>query len=261
MRKLGINTDFLSKELGFAAGYAAVAKAGFQSIFVCDENAEETEAHILAAKGAGLTVDFLHSPWHKINSLWLEGELGETILARLKQTVDICAKHGIPVAIVHLSSGEKAPCINDLGHRRFDELIAHAEEKGVKLAFENQRKLANIAFIFELHKENPTVGFCWDSGHESCFTMGKIDYMALFSDRLLALHLHDNEGVFDKDSHLLPFDSACDMARVAEKIKRSGYEGTVMLEIKREKYKDLSVEAFLARAYAAADKLRSMIDG
>ncbi len=261
MRTLGINTDCIGKDTSLAEGYAIVKAIGFDSIFVCDEDTALTERHIVAAKEAGLTVDFLHAPWHKINTVWLEGEMGDAVIARLTETLDLCAKHQIPIAIVHLSSGENAPCITDIGHRRFDKLVAHAASLGVKIAFENQRKLANLAFVMELYKGMDTVGFCWDSGHEACFTMGKIDYMGLFGDRTLALHLHDNEGIFDMDSHYLPFDSAGDFTVVARKIKQSSYKGTVMIEAIRSKYPDLSLEEYFRRAFLAAKKLRDMIDG
>ena len=261
MRKLGINTDFIGSYQDFDGGYAAVKAVGFDSIFVCDEDTALTERHIVAAKKAGLAVDFLHAPWHKINTVWLEGDMGDAVIARLTETLNLCAEHQIPIAIVHLSSGENAPCVTDIGHRRFDKLVAHAALLGVKIAFENQRKLANLAFVMELYKDKEAVGFCWDSGHEACFTMGKINFMGLFADRLLALHLHDNEGVYDLDSHYLPFDAQNDFSVVAEKIKRAHYPGTVMLEIKREQYKALSDEDFLRRALLAAEKLRGMIDG
>ena len=261
MRKLGICTDFIGKESSLEEGYALVRAKGFHSIFVCDEDATHTERHLVAAKAAGLSVDFLHAPWHKINTIWLDGEEGDGVIARLQQCLDIAAKHKIPAIIVHLSSGENAPCVSDIGRRRLDALVAHAEALGVKLAFENQRKLANLAFVFELYRDRDAVGFCWDSGHECCFTMKKIDFMGLFGSRLLALHLHDNESVYDLDSHLIPFDGTDDFKLVAKKIKTSGYEGTVMLELKRGAYPDLSDGAFLDRAFLAASRLRTLIDG
>jgi sugar phosphate isomerase/epimerase len=44
--------------------------------------------------------------------------------------------------------------------------------------------------------------FCYDSGHENCFTPGA-DFLAKYGDKLAALHHHDNDG--SSDQHLLPF--------------------------------------------------------
>ena len=186
------------------------------------------------------------------------------MLGRLEDCTVCASRLGVPTVIVHLSSGVNAPHVNDIGAARFDALIEKAGDVGVKLAFENQRKLANIAYIFEKYENTPHVGFCWDNGHEACFTLGKRDYMALFGDRLIALHLHDNSGEFDQDQHMFPFHANIDFGRVAQKIRNSGYEGTLMLESimgNNHRYDGYTPEQFFATAYEAAAKLRTLVDG
>ena len=102
--------------------------------------------------------------------------------------------------------------------------------KGVQIAFENQRKLANIAWTFEEIEDAPNVGFCWDTGHENCFTPGR-QYMPLFGKKLICTHIHDNNGVFDHDEHLLPFDGKLDFVRAARQIRESGFTGALVLEV------------------------------
>ena len=103
------------------------------------------------------------------------------------------------------------------------------------------------------------MGFCWDCGHEGCFTPGR-RYMPLFGDRLICTHIQDNEGIYNKDTHLIPFDGALDFGYVAEAL-RSAPEVPLTLELKRKAvpYEGMSDEDYLARAAAAVKRLRDMI--
>jgi sugar phosphate isomerase/epimerase len=166
-------------------------------------------------------------------------------------------------AFKHLSSGMKPPSLTDIGRGRFIALVEHAAAKGVQIAFENQRKLANIAWTFEEFEDAPNVGFCWDTGHEACFSPGR-QYMPLFGQRLICTHIHDNSGEFNRDEHLLPFDGKLDFERIARQIRESGFTGSLMLEAiaaNSHLYDDMTCEAYLERAAASVRKLRDMVDG
>ena len=263
MRKLGI-------KLGAYKGIPAeeqikyIKAAGFDSVFTDFEGYEKNALLAKEIANAGLDYETIHAPFDGINNMWYAGEEGDKMLARLEDCTVCASKLGVPVVVIHLSSGVSAPHINDIGIARFDKLIETAGKVGVKLAFENQRKLANIAYIFERYENVPQVGFCWDCGHESCFTLGKRDYMALFGDRLIALHLHDNCGEFNRDQHMMPFHSKIDFGKVAEKIRNSGFSGTLMLETAMSasnRYDGYSPEQFFSEAYAAVSKLRTLVDG
>ena len=88
--------------------------------------------------------------------------------------------------------------------------------------------------------------------------------MPLFGDRLILTHIHDNYGIFNDDKHMIPFDASMNFERVAEHIRNSGFEGTVMLELSSTKsplYADMSVDEYIQRAAKAARRLADMIDG
>lgn len=233
MRRTGINYS-PTKGLTVNDSVLLIRAAGFDCVFTGFKDRRSVLNYANVFSSSGLLYESVHAPFDGINSIWLDGDAGETMLGRLIDCMDACADAGVPIMVAHLSSGKNAPCVRDVGRARWDSLVAHAVRTGVKIAFENQRKLANLAFVMELYADIPEVGFCWDCGHESCFTPG-IEYMPLFGKRLIYTHIHDNFGpgeVNDGDIHYLPFDGGIDYGRVAEHIRRSGFAGTLTLEVK-----------------------------
>lgn len=209
---------------------------------------------------ANIQLESLHAPFSHINDIWLDKKEGEQMLSELFEAVDNCQKYGIPTLVVHLSSGDNPPPICPLGMERFARLWAYAKERGVRIAYENQRKLANLALVFE---EFPDAGFCWDTGHEACLSNWQgLQYMPIFGQKLSVLHIHDNHGVHNADEHMIPFDGTLDFDRIASQIAATDYHGAVMLEIfaaKTQAYMDMGADAFYRRAADAARRLRDDI--
>ena len=231
----------------------------FAHTFIMADNPLLDGSLIDKVKRAGITFDTLHAPFYGINDIWKPGIDGGEMLRRLIECVHKCADFDIPVAVVHLSSGKPAPIISDVGNNRFARLIEKAREKNITLAFENQRFVANLASVIEQHND---VGFCWDVGHEGCFTKG-IHFMNLFGSRLTAVHLHDNHPLPYEDEHLIPFDGVCDYEFIAETLAHYNFSGTVMLELFRsesDKYKSTTAEEYYSRAGAAAKKIVRLIE-
>ncbi|MBR7184239.1 MAG: sugar phosphate isomerase/epimerase [Clostridia bacterium] len=236
---------------------------GFDAVFTgykTKEYAVELANHFSAA---GLAYESIHAPFKGINNIWLEGEEGDAMLATLLDCMEGCEAAGVPIMVVHLSSGENPPPITDLGRARFDTLIETAGKKNITLAFENQRKVANIAYVFDYYPDAPQVRFCWDCGHESCFTPGR-RYMPLFGKKLVCTHIHDNIGhptERSPDIHVLPFDGNIDYKRVAEDIAASPYRGTLMMEVTTkhtDMYENYTAEEWYARAAAAIRRLADL---
>ena len=67
---------------------------------------------------------------------------------------------------------------------------------GVKIAFENTGRLDYLDAVLNAFKEYDNVGFCYDSGHQLCYTPDT-DVMELYGNRLICTHLNDNLGVSD----------------------------------------------------------------
>lgn len=258
MRKIGVNLHAMPG-LSDEAYVKTMVEQGFSAVFTGPCHYIENAA--LFAKN-GLAYETVHAPFRGINDIWLPGEAGEEMYRQLADCVDGCAAASVPHMVVHLSSGLTPPPTTDVGRGRFTDLVNYAAKKNVRIAFENQRMLANLAWAFE--EFGPDVaGFCWDCGHEACFTPGRA-YMPLFGNRVECLHIHDNFKVFNEDKHLIPFDGAVDFDRVAAQLKTSGFAGTVMLEIITKNspgfYDGLTVEEYLQKAAHAARRLAALVD-
>lgn len=239
-----------------------IAERGFTATFTGPFATDRMQADLadLLAKH-GITYENLHAPFNHINDIWLDKSDGHEMFRELCDCVDRCVAADVHMMVVHLSSGMNPPSITDIGRARFSCLVDYAARKNVKIAFENQRWLANLAWAMEFFS-NDTVGFCWDFGHENCFTPGR-EYMPMFGNRLLCTHIHDNSCVFNADDHWLPFDGNADFDRFARQLKASGYEGSLMLEVigYRDRYRNMPAEGYLDRAANAAKRLLTMVEG
>ena len=266
MRKIGMNlaTPIVNSENEMPAVIAKMAECGFNAIFsAMFEMDKQMEIANLLAKH-GMEYETLHAPSAGINNMWHPGEDGDNKLEQLCRCAEHAHAAGAGIIVVHLSSGEAAPPVTDIGRERFTLLAEYADKHNVRVAFENQRKVSNIAWAFETFPKDSNVGFCWDCGHETAFAHGR-QYMPLFGDRLICTHIHDNYGVFQQDKHMLPFDGTFDYHRFARQIREYGYTGSLMLEVDYKKspelYGNLTYLEYVERAAAAIKRLRYLVDG
>lgn len=256
----GINLFCYSDEISIDRQIELMSKNGFSNTFMMSDSAALTDKTADKLKTAKISLAALHAPFAGINSIWAKGADGDRMLDRLTDGVKKCALYDVPTLVVHLSSKYPAPLISDAGNERFAKLMDTAQQLGIRIAYENQRCLANIASVMERFEN---AGFCWDTGHEGCFTPGR-EYMPLFGKRLSTVHIHDNFCVYNQDSHLLPYDGKLDFDRIARQIAQSEYNGCIMLEAFRKNsgvYVSVSEDDYYFRAAAGAKRLASAIEG
>lgn len=268
MRRIGLfihpingttNEEFarLMKQYGFDA---ACTESNLKS-----EKEQATLAEIIAKND--LFYESIHAPFGHMNDIWFDSADGQQMFDELKTTVDLCALSNVPTLVTHLSQGFNPPAPTDIGRGRFIDFVDYAASKNVNIAFENLRSLANIAWAFEEFRDAKNVGFCWDCGHEYCFTPG-LHFMPLFGDKLIFTHIHDNTCEYDRDRHLIPFDGTMPFDFIARQLRDSGYQGTLMSESfpkfkpgVYDSYQDCSAEEFIRRSADAMKKLRTLVDG
>ena len=114
------------------------------------------------------------------------------------------------------SSGWNPPQVNDLGLSRYDEIVLYAEKRGITVAFENLRMVGNLAYLIDRYEHCDNVRFCFDCGHEHCYTK-TVSMIDVFTNRICCTHIHDNMG--KEDEHLIPGDGIIDWDSFAAALK------------------------------------------
>lgn len=237
--------------------FRLIKNTGFDSTFLWwgDEYSEVDGPRLQipeTARMQGLYIENVHLPFSGANFLWTEDLESDDLMNVYRKGLMECAEQNIPTAVLHVTDGSNPPPITELGLVRIRKLVELAEQKSVNIALENLRKPEYLAYILEkIHSDR--LGFCFDSGHQHCRTPD-IDFLSLYGSRLMALHLHDNDGT--EDQHLVPGEGAIDWNRLCRGLKSTGYNGAVALEVTNEfsqfRGKE-SAEEFLMRAYESAD--------
>lgn len=141
--------------------------------------------------------------------------------------------------------------------RSLDTLAAPVRRLGVRIAIEN----GCFACIGTLLSEYPpdVLGICYDSGHGNCQGGGTgLDALDRVKDRLVALHLHDNDG--SADQHRPPFTGTVDWPRLAGIIAASSYAGCISMESSMKAWPVRDEDAFLSVCFEAGSRLRTMVE-
>lgn len=253
-----------------AALLTLLKQTGFDAVSPVWHPAFDEKAVCEAAQAAGLVLQSLHAPFGSCDKLWsADAAVCADALAEQLAALEACARCGIPVLVAHTWIGFAYTFdAEKLYFGNFDALVARAKELGVKIAFENTEGESYLAMLMDAFKDSPSVGFCWDTGHEMCYNHSK-DMLSLYGDRLIATHLNDNLGIKDyggeiiwtDDLHLLPFDGIGDWQDITARMNDHGYDGILTFELnvrsKPDRYENaayarMSFEEYLAEAYKRA---------
>ena len=225
-----------------------------------------------AAKETGLFLQSLHAPFEKAADLWRDGMVSLQAKNELFSALDACVCYDIPVLVVHTWIGFDYKFDPEaLYFQNFDAVVSYAEQRHIKIAFENTEGEEYLFSLMEHFKGNDTVGFCWDSGHEMCYNHSQ-DLLAAYGDRLLVTHLNDNLGIsrFDgktfwtDDLHLLPFDGIADWDYNIARLKKSRPVEILNFELnidskprrhENDRYGQMSLAQYFTEAYIRACKI------
>lgn len=113
------------------------------------------------------------------------------------------------------------------------ELLQSAQEAGVNVMVENLPRNFNTANqLADLLDPLPQLGLHLDIGHTELAvqTNSTEEILARFGARLMHAHLHDNKGG-DGDLHLPIGAGVIDIPRHLAALKKTGYDGTITLEV------------------------------
>ena len=205
MQKFSIYAG-VSREYPIEERIAAIAEAGFDAVCLDFEKelaATETdwENQLRLAQKYALPVENVHLSGKGMTSAWEPGEAGDFVIARLIEELRDMASLGIKIGVAHVTWGYGVPADGfACGLARYQRAVEAAEKYGVILALENSVYAQHVHYLLQ-NIHSPSLGFCYDSGHENAYTPTE-DYLSCYGDLLVAMHLHDNDGVHD--DHFLP---------------------------------------------------------
>lgn len=170
----------------------------------------------------GLEIENVHSQFDRMNALWTICPESEYILQRTLECVRVCG------------------------------------ENGVDIAFENIQLPQFLDVLFDKFGSLDNVKFCYDTGHENCFSK-HTDCLTKFGSKLACLHIHDNDG--NTDGHMIPFDGNLNFEKFLRKLKNLDHQPPLSLELYMSKstmYRNTAPDSFVRRAAEAAKQLEKL---
>lgn len=250
-----------------------VSEIGFDAISPEWENGTELFETICTAKKCGLEIQSLHAPFGKSADMWSKDtEKSKVAKRELLHSLEQCRKYGIPIMVLHTWIGfDYTFEATEEGFKNYEEIVEQAEKYGVKIAFENTEGEEYLFALMEYFKDNETVGYCWDSGHEMCYNHSK-DLLAKFGDKLVMTHINDNLGIsrhdgktfWTDDLHLLPYDGIADWNYNIKRLKQSRKQEILNFELNMKSkpgrhendiYSEMGLTQFFTEAYKCAYRI------
>lgn len=200
-----------------------------------------------AAEKYGIYNYQAHAPFP--SSLAGEGEYNEYLMRVLEKTLAVCQYIGCSRLVIHPFFGayDKALTPEEewaLNMDRYARLIPAAKKYGVRILLENmfsgrRGKIYSACcsdfdiacrYVDELNKlaGEERFGFCLDTGHALLLGKDIRNVMAMLGKRILAFHIHDNNGV--SDQHVAPYTGILAWDRFVDGLKRLDYHGALSFE-------------------------------
>ena len=245
--QISIATDFGGSGIGDPSPQLRqVADAGFSHVHWCQEYYTDyfyTQEDIAQIRGwfdeFGLRMFDLHGTgtadfdWTSIDE-----NKRQAGVELLKNRLDFVAQLGEPggSVVMHLGmAGVGGTSLRQPGatqvRRSIDDIEEFCLERNVFLALENSKNFAILRqFLASYGPEY--VGLCFDSGHSNLPAQNGLDHLEDLKDRLIAVHLHDNNS--KGDFHQPLFLGTVDWERLAGLLARSSYSKCLTHEVSME---------------------------
>ena len=221
----------------------------------------------------GLAIQSIHAPFYKSADIWSDDTAAsQAAVDELLAVLEDCRRFHIPVMVVHTWIGfHYTQTPGKTGLFNLKKAVDRATAYGVKIAFENVEGEEFLFAVMDFFKDNDTVGFCWDSGHEMCYNHSQ-DLLAKYGDRLIMTHLNDNLGIsrFDgetaptDDLHLLPYDGIADWDYNITRLQASRKQEYLNFELglsshqgrhDNDIYAQMPLEQYFCEAYKRACRI------
>ena len=241
--------DCVDLDLGYISG-SSIRGGTIEGEFTlpADRFLEEVIRPIRDA-GAKYGIEFgqAHAPFPS----WVpgDGEMNAFLSRAFGMCLEACRYLSCPYLVIHpvfmnydkrLDPDKE----HELNMKLYASLIPEAKRTGVKILLENmftsykgKRMEAACSdmrdacrYIDDLNAAagEEVFGFCYDSGHAALLGKDQGTAIRALGRRLLALHLHDNDGT--RDNHRFPYFGITDWEAVLSALKDIGYGGSINFE-------------------------------
>ena len=203
-----------------------------------------------AAEKAGVAFGQAHAPF----PLYVEGDpdYNEYLIHVVEELLYVCADIGCPALVVHPIKTPDNQRQWELNIAMYRKLIPTALETGVKICLENlndrqgDHPIGGVCatgeeaarYIDTLNEMAGAdcFGFCLDVGHANMAAQNLRQMINTLGHRLTILHIHDNDGVYDR--HMAPYtcksadrtQTALDWEGLFAGLRDIGYAGTLNFE-------------------------------
>ena len=257
---LSLTSDYVT-DLGCPEPYLRrIAEAGFSHVHWCHQwntdfiySEPEIEQIRKWLGEFGLRLNDLHGS-AGLEKNWLSSREHERRagVELVRNRIEMAARLSSDVVIMHAGGALEWDSLR----RSLDALEPFARSRNARIAIENgdfeliRRALAAYRADY--------LGLCYDSGHGNVGAANGLDHLDSLKDRLISIHLHDNDG--GADQHQIPFMGTVDWPRLAGIIAASSYRKCVSLESIMRNSGIAEEGIFLTRAREAAARFVGMVE-
>ena len=161
----------------------------------------------------------------------------QAALDELRRSIDAAKIVGAPVLTTrflgwpaHLSEAAGYEYYRQL----YEILIKHGEERGVMVALENSAHNDHqLKWFREIFFRLPELKLLYNMGHGNVWTKQSLtrEYLFALADRLVHVHISDNDGTRDARLPLGAPDSGINFRRDFQSLRSFQYDGSITLDI------------------------------
>ncbi len=210
---LGISTTCCSDVSLGTALHRITGVRGIDFVEIVSENYHMLDEyncrlHLETLEEEGLK-NVIHAPFSDINIASLNERIRRAALDILFETFEVAQNMGSLLVVIHpghLSPASmKFPKAYEKIHRRsLEEIDRYSRKLGIRVALENMPTFPILdgrtcSRIHELI-DGTELYVTFDVGHLNTVTQNFGEFVELLEDRIIHVHLHDNDGI--EDSHL-----------------------------------------------------------
>ena len=266
---LSISTDFIQDHGSPEPYLRQIAEAGFTHLHWVHHWAgdfmyspSEIEQIDRWLKEYGLVLSDLHASEGR-EKFWLSTEEYARLagVELVKNRLDMTARLGGDAIVMHIQpywlDDKPRAQFWDVLQRSMDAILPYARARGVKIAFENLYPINHETLKQVLARYSPDdVGICYDPGHGN-MVGGGIGFLEEVKDRLIVLHLNDNDG--SGDQHKLMFSETGDWGRMAQLVATSSYDKPLGMEVVMANMEANDAPTFLAQAMETCGRFADLV--